>query len=621
MKKNLFYLVALFTFFIGITECFGATITNYGAITGFDLSSGNSYTCNKDVLKLLDEGNVYYTMSCDNVFPCNASNSTDDACVGESGYIFEETKECYVTCDNLATNPSNDTDIGNYQHTIWNNLSTYQKTSCEVDRINSTDLQNAMDTLISNKTCSNSSSFYILQEYKHVESDSKVVSVKTVNSMCPPQVKIKKQCVGFSEGTFNVKVGEELISLNCGETSDPIDVQAGAEIEISEVDSENYMVYYSENLTNGKVTVNSGTEIVTIVNAVGSVNLTKINGTNKSPMNGIQFRLEKKVNGEWVPATNYKGENINITSTNNDGKLTFSGLLKGEYQLVEISDSNGNYIASDTIEFVITKGSVDSNYAQNITVENNPFKLKIKKVDVFGNYLKDSVFMIQKIDKNGVPETVSQLIIENGEADIHLEKTGHYYITEIQSPSGYDLLNDSIEIELENGTLKNNNADGKFVKIKEENNLLTIEVINDKSKIKIFKRDNATGNIISGAKLALKKADGTLVQEFTTTNGVFDISLEPGNYILSEIVAPKGYEMLKENFEFMVKEDGTIESITSSGLFEVIGMNINVYNVKPTTVPDTGIGLNIFLTIAGLSLLGGGSYLVYKNVKKRKDVK
>ena len=50
-------------------------------------------------------------------------------------------------------------------------------------------------------------------------------------------------------------------------------------------------------------------------------------------------------------------------------------------------------------------------------------------------------------------------------------------------------------------------------------------------------------------------------------------------------------------------------------------MNINIYNVKPTTVPDTGIGLNILLTVVGISLLGGGSYIVYKNLKKRKYVK
>ena len=50
-------------------------------------------------------------------------------------------------------------------------------------------------------------------------------------------------------------------------------------------------------------------------------------------------------------------------------------------------------------------------------------------------------------------------------------------------------------------------------------------------------------------------------------------------------------------------------------------MDINVYNVKTTVVPDTGIGLNILLTVVGISLLGGGSYIVYKNVKKSKNVK
>ena len=625
MKKNLVYLVALFTFFIGVTECFGATITNYGAVTGFDLTSGNTYTCGSDsksVLKLLDENNInYYTTSCSSNFPCSDLNNTENTCVGESGYIYEETKACYVTCDNLSSNPSNDTEIGNHQHTIWDNLSKYQKTSCEVDRINPTDLQNAIDKLISNNVCSTSSSFYILQEYKHNESDSTVVSVNNVNEMCSPQIKIKKECVGFSSGKFNVKVGEETISLSCGETSEGIDVTPNTPISIEELNSEGYMVYYSDNLVNGTISVNSGVQTVTIKNIVGNVNLTKTNGTNNSPMKGIVFSLEKQVNGEWVKATDTSGNIIGDMATNSDGKLSFSGLLTGKYRVVEVSDSNGNYIASDPVEFTIDKDLADENYSKKLDIINNPFKLKLRNVDSLGNNLSDAVFMIQKLNKDGVPENVSEVTIENGEKDIYIEKTGSYIITEIQAPLGYDILNNSIEINLENGKLGEYTIVTNFVTVSEENNILTIKIINDKSKVNFYKRDSATGKILSGAKFTLKKADGTILSEFQTLNGAFATQLAPGNYILSEIEAPKGYDPIKENFEFIVKEDGTIEAVTNNVLFEIYGMDINVYNVKPTVVPDTGIGLNILLTVVGISLLGGGSYIVYKNVKKSKNVK
>ena len=163
--------------------------------------------------------------------------------------------------------------------------------------------------------------------------------------------------------------------------------------------------------------------------------------------------------------------------------------------------------------------------------------------------------------------------------------------------------------------------DKNYVSYTTENGIFTLRVINDKSKVKIYKRDSATGDLVSGAKLELKQADGTVIEEFTITDSSFSISLEPGRYILSEINAPKGYEKIKDNFEFVVKEDGTIEAVTNNVLFEVNGMSINIYNVKPTTVPDTGIGLNILLTVVGISLLGGGCYIVYKNVKKSKNVK
>lgn len=623
MKKKLFYLVLLLTFFIGISDCLCADINikNYGVLDGT-----NSYTCGGNTKSILDlrdvDGINYYTKACTDPFPCDESDS-NNTCVGSSEYIYTETLSCYVTCDELSLSPSNASDIENNQTTIWNNFSNYKKTSCSEDRINLQNLESAMNELISDNYCRTDSNFYILQEYTHTDdSSNNVVSIKTVNDMCKPQIKIKKECSGFSEGTFNIKVGEEIISLSCGETSDPIDVIPDTPIAIEEINSEEYMVYYSSNLLNGTIEVNHGTETVIITNAVGSVNLTKTNGTNNSPMEDIEFKLEKLVDGEWVEATDYKGDIIPSAKTNYNGKLSFSGLLKGKYRIVEVSNSNGNYIVSDPEPFEINKDSVDSNFAENVNIVNNPLKLKLIKVSENGVVLNDSVFLIEKLIDGNKRETVTPpLILENGEIEIYLEKTGHYFISERQAPIGYDLLNSEIVIELENGIIKNQIIDEKYVKINKENNLLTIEIINDKSKIKFYKKDSATNNIIAGAKLALKKADGTLVQEIITGNGAFATTLEPGKYLISEIEAPKGYEKLKENFEFVVKDDGTIEAITNSGLFEIVGMNINIYNVKPTKVPDTGVGINILLTVIGVSLLGGGSYLVYKNVKKRKNDK
>lgn len=619
MKKITIYLVALFAFFFGMTNTLAVDVYNEGGVTGYDVTS-NPYSCsgtNKGVFNLKDESGIrYYSALCSVDFPCSYNSSDENACVGQNRYQYTETKKCYVTCDNYVG-----TNVGSNQHEIWNKINTYPTGSCEADRMSEEDLQKGMDTLINNNTCRADADFYILKEYEN-ENGSKIVSINTEIEKCDPQIKITKVCKGFSTGTFKVKVGNEEITLSCGETSSPIVVPADTPISIEELNSDGYMVYMDSKLTNGTISVGYGkTEEIVITNAVGIVELTKVNGTNGSPMEGIIFSLEKQVNGDWVKATDYNGNIIGDMRTNTDGKLSFSGLLTGKYRVVEVSNSTGNYVVSDIDEFEIANDTIDENYKMNIYKENNPFKLRLKKVDSLGNALSGAVFMIQKLDKDGIPETISEVPIENGEIDIYLEKTGYYIISEIQAPVGYDILNVPIEINLKNGELDEYTIDTRFVTVSEENNLLEIKVTNDKSKIKIYKRDSATGNIISGAKLALKRSDGTLVNEFVTMDGTFTVELAPGNYVLSEIEAPKGYETLKDNFEFIVKEDGTIEAVTNSISYSIEGMSINVFNVKPTEVPDTGIGLNILLTVIGLSLLGGGSYIVYKNVKKSKNDK
>ena len=619
MKKSLTYLVALFIFFVGITEVFAVDIYNNGVVSGYGVTS-NPYSCggvNKGVYNLLDENDYrYYSSICSVDFPCTAESQSENSCVGQHNYSYTETKQCYVTCTNYTGN-----NIGTNQHNIWNNISSYPVASCEGETIDSSDLQTGMTTLINNNSCSNNSNFYILKEYQH-ESGSKVVQVLDDLYNCEPQIKIKKECKGFSSGTFKVKVGNEEISLSCGQTSDPIVVPANTAITIEELNNEGYMTQFSSNVSNGTVSIDYGTiETVVITNAVGSAEIIKTNGSNGSPMEGITFTLEKEVNGEWVKATNYNGNVINDMTTNENGLLNFSGLLIGKYRVVEVTNKSGDYVASDPIEFLISRDEVDSNYKNILNIKNNPFKFRILKVDINNNGLENAIFMIQKKGTDNVFETVSEIPVEKGGTDLFLEKNGYYRITEIQSPLGYDILNDSIDVEIENGSVKRLTADSNYVSISEENGVIVLKIINDKSKVKFYKRDSATGNLLSGATFELLTKDGILVKEFTTTEGAFAIELVPGNYILTEKTAPKNYEKLNSNFEFLVKEDGTIEAITNNIAFEVDGMSINIYNVKPTTVPDTGIGLNILFTTLGVALIGGGGYLVYNNVKKRKNIK
>ena len=621
MKKSLIYLSLLFAFFVGMTDALAVDVYNNGVVTGYDVAT-NPYSCggvNKGVYNLFDENNYrYYSAMCSADFPCSYNSPSENTCVGQNHYFYTPTNKCYLTCDNYRGD-----DVGSNQHGIWNKISSYPILNCETDPsdpnyllIDSTKLEVGINTLINNNSCKPSSDFYLLREFEH-ENGSKIVYVNDSIYKCETKLIIKKECKGFSSGTFKIQVGNDEIELSCGQESAPIVVEAGASIEIKELNNEGYIVSMT-NANNGVVQVEDGkTKEIIITNSLGSISINKTNAANGSPMGGIVFALEKQVNGEWVTATDNTGKNIESIQTNNDGKLTFSGLLEGKYRVVEVSDSSGNYIASDPVIVEINS----SNLNKTLNITNNPFRFKLLKVDSNNNELNGAVFMIQKKSETGIFENVSELPIENGEADLYLEKTGYYRITEIQAPTGYDILNDSIDIEIVNGNVEIVKGDMNYISKTEESGVTILKIINDKSKVKIYKRDSATGNILEGATLVLIKKGGTLVSTFTTEKGAFEISLEPGSYILSEEKAPKNYEKIKDIFEFVVKEDGTIEAVTNNISYSIEGMSINVYNVKPTTVPDTGIGLNILLTIVGISLVGGGSYIVYKKVKKSKNVK
>lgn len=87
------------------------------------------------------------------------------------------------------------------------------------------------------------------------------------------------------------------------------------------------------------------------------------------------------------------------------------------------------------------------------------------------------------------------------------------------------------------------------------------------NRIPISVQDSTTGTELSGAKLILKDHNGNVVEltednvnktnPWTSTGTPNELVLNPGAYILEEVVAPKGYALQKTPVEFTVNADGT----------------------------------------------------------------
>ena len=78
-------------------------------------------------------------------------------------------------------------------------------------------------------------------------------------------------------------------------------------------------------------------------------------------------------------------------------------------------------------------------------------------------------------------------------------------------------------------------------------------------EVEISKVDASNSKELPGAKLKITDADGNLVEEWTSTEESHFVKLTYGEYTLTEITAPKGYE-LAESIKFTVGKDGKVTS-------------------------------------------------------------
>ena len=82
------------------------------------------------------------------------------------------------------------------------------------------------------------------------------------------------------------------------------------------------------------------------------------------------------------------------------------------------------------------------------------------------------------------------------------------------------------------------------------------------TKVKISKQDITTKKELPGATLVIKDKKGKQIDKWVSTNEPHYIEgLAPGEYTLTEILAPDGYKLSTETIKFSVKDDGSITTV------------------------------------------------------------
>lgn len=294
------------------------------------------------------------------------------------------------------------------------------------------------------------------------------------------------------------------------------------------------------------------------------------------------------------------------TSTNSP--KTFVNISKGTYTLVEEEAPNGYKLAAKQ------KVSITSlNGTFRVTMVDNKItttKVKISKTDITESKELPGATLVVK-DASG---SVIDKWTSTNEAHYVTVNPGVYTLSETVAPKGYKLTTTTITFKVDEDLNIYELKDGKYVStdhIKMVNELL------DKSAIKINKLDSKTNEYVSGAILMIKNNKGETVATITTTNSASYITLDEGEYVLSEEAAPNGYEKTDAKIYFSVDEEGKIKIKGSSGYVDAV--ELTIYNQKEEAeiivVPTTGLSSTLTYVV-GTLVVSAGAVMLYRNGKQ-----
>ena len=304
--------------------------------------------------------------------------------------------------------------------------------------------------------------------------------------------------------------------------------------------------------------------------AKASVEIVKVDGDNKTPLQGAGFRL-------------YDASNKQVAEgyTDASGKLTFSGLRLGSYTYKEFKAPDG-YVLNDTAYSAVLN---QNGQVLKVTRENMPVKgsIEVLKVDAETKQpMAGVVYRLFDADGSKIADGTTDAA---GKVTFSNLRLGKYVYQEIGTVDGYVLDETKYDFSLTTANLN--------IKVTREN-------APAKGSITVRKVD-ATGAPLAGAELLLETSvDGktwTEISRITTdkTGSTKWSNLKIGEqYRITEVKAPAGYTLMTEPL-FMGTLDSTDRDVT-----------ITACNNAGFALPFTGgTGFTTYFLFAALAAFAG----------------
>ena len=379
-----------------------------------------------------------------------------------------------------------------------------------------------------------------------------------------------------------------------------------------------------------------------------------------------------------TPVANPYGEGQATATSDANGLVTFTGFEAKDYVVKELTAPEGYQLSADVIKvsaselkaatnLVVDKGTVVNKPFTSIpptppTVDKPELKLysiQLHKVNQEGKALVGAVFGLFEVDGTtpvANPYGAGQATATsdaNGLVTFTGLEARDYVVRELSAPDGYQLSDEVIKIAASDLVASNSVVDKGNVVNKPFTYIPPTPPVVNKPELKLYNiqlhKVNEKGETLPGAVFGLFEADGVTpvanpygAGQATATsdaNGLVTfIGFEAKDYVIKELTAPAGYQLLSDPITV------TVEDYVKSTNFVVDKGNVVNKKTPPTPpttpstpptpstdkpkgnhpsgkqskegkkqgLPSTGETVSTGLVAAGLALAGAGSMIVAK---------
>lgn len=336
------------------------------------------------------------------------------------------------------------------------------------------------------------------------------------------------------------------------------------------------------------------------INATNS----KINNVEVSGIEGI-FITTNKDN-----KTGTKTLNPNAAKTTVYIKIPIKNMKNNSISVALDAKSSGTVDGADYCTnsdnwqplVIYSLKTIDKETSKNFTATK--YNVLISKTDIAGSKEIPGAHLVVK---NSGGSIIEEWTSTEKAHDMSL-LPGKYVLTETIAPEGYVLSESKLLFEVKsNGTVMvgDQKVDDKLIKF-----------INEPIIIKILKTNLTGKEEVEGAHLNITDKNGEIAYdvlgnklEWVSTKEPVSFSLKPGTYILTETIAPEGYELSETSIEFVVTDKNKVLIDN-----EEVKDNLIIFENEPSPIQvPTG---SAFIYILFVGLCSFGLFMYFFNKKE-----